>query len=224
MATLLMVLAGPLQSWGVQSHFTIRDTGREPSKSGVIGLLCAALGRDRAEPLDDLARLRFGVRVDREGVIRRDYHTARDVLKANGGQKNTEVSHRYYLADAVFLAGLEGHDHLIAQLQAALEHPVWPLFLGRKAFVPGRPVALPDGVRPVGLEEALATWPSMDPLDSRVGPRTARLVIEDPAGTRVQLDQPISFARGARRFGPRRVRVDECPLSERSEEGSYALP
>ena len=40
MSTLLLRLAGPMQSWGVQSRFSVRDTGLEPSKSGVIGLLC----------------------------------------------------------------------------------------------------------------------------------------------------------------------------------------
>ena len=53
MTVLLMRLAGPMQSWGTRSRFGNRDTGLEPSRSGVIGLLCAALGRPRAEPLDD---------------------------------------------------------------------------------------------------------------------------------------------------------------------------
>lgn len=44
MSTLLMRLAGPLQSWGTTSRFDQRDTGKEPSKSGVIGLMAAALG------------------------------------------------------------------------------------------------------------------------------------------------------------------------------------
>jgi len=43
MPTLLLRLAGPMQSWGLSSRFTIRDTSLEPSKSGVLGLLCAAL-------------------------------------------------------------------------------------------------------------------------------------------------------------------------------------
>ena len=47
MSVLLLRLAGPMQAWGTQSRFTVRDTGLEPSKSGVIGLLCAAL---RSEP------------------------------------------------------------------------------------------------------------------------------------------------------------------------------
>ena len=45
MMTLLLRLAGPMQSWGTASKFRERDTGREPSKSGVVGLLAAALGR-----------------------------------------------------------------------------------------------------------------------------------------------------------------------------------
>ena len=46
-ATLLLRLAGPMQSWGLESRFDQRDTGREPSKSGVLGLICAALGKPR---------------------------------------------------------------------------------------------------------------------------------------------------------------------------------
>ena len=68
MSTLLLRLAAPIQSWGVASKFDTRDTAREPSRSGVIGLLSAALGRSRTDNLDDLKTLRFGVRIDRTGV------------------------------------------------------------------------------------------------------------------------------------------------------------
>jgi len=44
MATLLLRLAAPLQAWGADSKFETRKTAREPTKSGVIGLLAAALG------------------------------------------------------------------------------------------------------------------------------------------------------------------------------------
>ena len=69
MATLLLRLAAPLQAWGADSKFETRKTGREPTKSGVIGLLAAALGlrRDESEALTRLTGLRFGVRVEREG-------------------------------------------------------------------------------------------------------------------------------------------------------------
>ena len=48
MATLLLRLAAPLQSWGADSKFETRKTNREPTKSGVIGLLAAALGLRRS--------------------------------------------------------------------------------------------------------------------------------------------------------------------------------
>ncbi|MFQ5421285.1 MAG: type I-E CRISPR-associated protein Cas5/CasD, partial [Anaerolineae bacterium] len=72
MPTLLLRCVAPLQAWDTQSNFGVRTTGREPSKSGIIGLLCAALGRPRAEPVADLAALKMGVRVDQEGRILRD--------------------------------------------------------------------------------------------------------------------------------------------------------
>ena len=64
MGTLLLRLAAPMHSWGNDSRCEVRRTGKEPTKSGVIGLLAAALGRNRADSLDDLCSLRFGVRVD----------------------------------------------------------------------------------------------------------------------------------------------------------------
>ena len=127
MCVLLLRLSGSMQSWGVQGRFSVRDTGLEPSKSGVIGLLCAALGRRRDDPVDDLAALTMGVRVDQEGKLARDFHTAMNVLKASGGIKVTEPSARYYLADARFLVGLEGENlDLLTRVHAALRDPHWP--------------------------------------------------------------------------------------------------
>jgi CRISPR system Cascade subunit CasD len=212
MNTLLLRLAGPMQSWGVQSRFTVRDTGLEPSKSGVVGLLCAALGRPRPEPVVDLAILTMGVRVDQEGVMARDFHTAMNILTAEGKLKGTEPSNRYYLADARFLVGLAGDDlALLRRLHDALRDPVWPLYLGRKAFVPGEPVWLEDGLRSnTDLRAALKTYRWLGPAH-REPPDQARLVLEDPDGPEVRPDQPLSFAE--RRFAPRRVRTLFIDLS-----------
>ncbi|MEU9979285.1 type I-E CRISPR-associated protein Cas5/CasD [Streptomyces sp. NPDC051014] len=72
---LLVRLAAPLQSWGVASRFSYRDSHARPTKSAVIGLCAAALGRERTAPLGDLAALVFGVRADHPGTPVRDYHT-----------------------------------------------------------------------------------------------------------------------------------------------------
>ena len=242
MTTLLMRLAGPLQSWGTQSRFKIRDTGLEPSKSGVIGLVCAALGWPRETDVTALAELRMGVRVDREGSMERDYHTVGGshlrgerygVVTAEGKLGGTVVSQRYYLADADFLVGLEGDDdQLLRQIDAALAAPVWPIFLGRKAFVPGVPVRLPDvpprgpGLRELPLREALATYPWFaDPARGRWGagvktepkPERFRTVIEtdEPFGAEVRMDQPVGAAFRDRSFTVRHVVTDfltEVPL------------
>jgi len=219
MCSLLLRLSGPMQSWGTQSRFRVRDTGLEPSKSGVIGLLCAALGRPRSAPITDLAALHMGVRVDREGVLTYDFHTAQEVLKASGGIKDTEVSRRYYLADARFLVGLEGDDlGLLQELHAALRDPRWPLYLGRKAFVPGEPVWLADGLLPnETLKEALETYPWLG-CDPEKYPDQVRLVLEDPGGAEVRPDQPLSFAE--RRFAPRRVTTRFISAPSLRKEGN----
>ena len=222
MSVLLLRLSGPMQSWGVQSRFGVRDTGLEPSKSGVVGLLCAALGRSRDRPVDDLAALRLGVRADQEGRLLRDFHTAgrEGYLRADGSleRRNLIVSSRYYLADARFLVGLSGTDlDLLEHLHAALRDPVWPLYLGRKAFPPGEPVWLPDGLRRgVGLEEALEGYPWLGRDPRRQG-ESVRLVLEDPQGPEVRPDGvPLSFAR--REFPPRRVTTRYAPAPP-AEEG-----
>jgi CRISPR system Cascade subunit CasD len=218
MPTLLLRLVGPMQSWGVQSQFGHRDTGLEPSKSGVVGLVCAALGRDRSEPITDLAACTLGVRVDREGVLLSDYHTASNLLKAGGGIKGTELSTRFYLADAAFLVGLHSQDaKMLSLAAAALRRPRWMLALGRKAMVPSEPVAFDaavgDGIVDLPLREALQVPARLRPPRSWEDQRV-RLVLEDPHGPFVRPDQPISFARGARRFSDRRIAIEYIELTD----------
>lgn len=208
MTTLLLRLEGPLQSWGTQSRFSDRDTGREPSKSGVIGLLCAALGRPRDADLADLNALRMGVRVDRAGTLERDFHTAGGgypILdrhgRPTGKEANATLSVRSYLADASFLVGLEGDASLLQALDAALHRPVWSLYLGRKAFVPA--VSIPVGVRDAALREALLDEPLVDRTDER---RTLVLEVGPQAGTHIRRDSPLSFAE--RTYAPRHVMLE----------------
>ncbi|MCC7119618.1 MAG: type I-E CRISPR-associated protein Cas5/CasD [Anaerolineales bacterium] len=218
MNTLLIRLSAPMQSWGTQSRFTVRDTGLEPSKSGVLGLLCAALGIDREDDdgLQPLTELRMGVRVDREGLLQVDYHTAKDVRMANGKIKGTELSNRYYLANAVFLVGLESDNlPLLERIQAALQKPVWALFLGRKAFVPSESVWLEDGLQKgETLEAALQSYLCLCKTEKE----KLRVVLEDKDGSIVRSDQPLSFSRERRKFAPRRVRVDFVPASKAIKE------
>jgi CRISPR system Cascade subunit CasD len=204
MATLLLQCVAPLQSWGTQSEYLVRDTGREPSKSGIIGLLCAALGRGREQPLDDLAELTMAVRVDQEGKILRDYHTITDKTRNTA---STVVSTRYYLADAMFLVALEGQIDILRQLQSALKHPRWNLFLGRKSCVPSRPPYLPHGLLEDSLLVALREYPWLGQDRQRYEKtRSLRLIYEDmDVGNEFHRDNPVSFVRNERLFHPRRT-------------------
>ncbi len=217
---LLMACVGPMQSWGTRSRFQERDTEREPSKSGVIGLLCAALGLGRSDAIDDLAGLKMGVRVDREGLLRKDYQTAQDVIVAKRDAWEDLVSNRYYLADAAFLVGLEGELKLLRRLHAALRKPIWPVYLGRKSYVPSLPVFLADGLREdADLRNALFNYPLLIPSEELAQRR--KLIEEGKAEGRLRLmvesslpthesrrDQPVSFALGRRLFYERYVSTE----------------
>jgi CRISPR system Cascade subunit CasD len=228
MSVLLMRLAGPMQSWGTRSRFAHRDTGLEPSRSGVIGLLCAALGRPREEPLDDFVPLRMAVRVDREGRLMRDYHTAQDVRRADStkGTQDTVLSERFYLADADFLVGLEGERPFLERLDAALRRPTWPLFLGRKAFTPSLP--LTEGVSEGPLIEILKLrpWRKRHPTE-KAPTKPLRGIVEVDYGTgEPRPDVPLSFVSRDRRFGVRHIRVDPRlfpvpPIHEPDEESPH---
>lgn len=209
MSTLLLRLMGPMQSWGTISRFDERDTGKEPSKSGVLGLVAAALGIDRENWLDlePLCQLRMGVRHDRPGVPKRDYQTAQRVISADGSKiHDTAVTTRHYLADAAFLVGLCGEDRaLLERIHGAFADPVWPLALGRKSYVPSEPIWMPNAVVDADLRETLFQWPAIaSPRPgARHTPRILSLESTDHSGL-MKMDQPLSsFAE--RRFGPRFV-------------------
>ncbi|MFJ5926530.1 type I-E CRISPR-associated protein Cas5/CasD [Kitasatospora sp. NPDC092948] len=154
MSTLLLVLAGPMQSWGGPTSTGRRDTLPMPTKSAVVGLLGAAQGlaRTDTEGLARLADLRFGVRTDQPGILMRDFHTA------PGRNRTRTVSDRYYLADAVFTAAVESDREHISGIARALRNPVYAPCLGRRSCVPSRPVLL-DVRHDLTLEEALEAAP-----------------------------------------------------------------
>lgn len=152
MSTLLLTLTAPLQSWGDASRFPNRMTRHEPTKSAILGLIAAAQGRRRTDSIEDLLHLRFGVRIDQQGTIIRDFHTAH---KLTG--EAMPLSNRYYLSDAIFVAGLEGEKALLDSIADALLRPAFPLFLGRRSCAPSG--KLVSGVVEAGLVEALRAEP-----------------------------------------------------------------
>ena len=217
MSTLLLRLAAPLQAWGTDSKFEVRRTNREPSKSGVIGLLAAALGLRRDADLSRLSALRFGVRVDRNGEVIKDFHMAK-------AEKTSYLTYRYYLSDAIFLVGLESEDRsFLEQIERALRNPCFPLFLGRRSCPPTLPLVL--GIREDALETALRGEENQN-KDLKSIRQSHRYIsldcgVGEQEGAVVQ-DLPISFNPMKREFAYRRAKEiwlrDDVNTEESAEE------
>ncbi|CAL9646607.1 hypothetical protein SUDANB120_06495 (plasmid) [Streptomyces sp. enrichment culture] len=208
MSVLILRLAGPLQAWGSSARFARRTTETAPTKSGVIGLLAAALGRPREADLADLAALSFAVRIDQAGTRIRDFQTAHH---ADTG-KAMPVSERFYLADAVFVAAVAGEDAFVRGLCAAVRAPVHLPYLGRRSCPPQGPVDLGvrdgDDLAAVLREEPwqAAAW-HQERQRNRPSVRLtllAEAAPDDPRGTALR-DQPLSFAPTHRRYALRTV-------------------
>jgi CRISPR system Cascade subunit CasD len=213
MTTLVMELAGPLQSWGTSSRFQQRATDLRPSKSGVIGMIAAALGRSREDDVSDLSALRFAVRADQPGSLLLDFHTAqmRDEKTKQPIAGTTKLSSLYYLQDAVFIAALDGDSTLIEQAAGALLAPRYAPFLGRISCPPARPVL--RGVRDTSFTDTIATelWAANSMQQrKRRNDETIELEIwrdQTAAGERGDLtsDTPISFSSERRVHASRTV-------------------
>ncbi|WP_243545861.1 type I-E CRISPR-associated protein Cas5/CasD [Pseudodesulfovibrio tunisiensis] len=185
---LVFTLKGPMQSWGTSAAVgEVRSTANHPSRSGVMGLVAAALGIRRSQP-DELVRLhqasRLAVRMDRPGDRMVDYHTVqvppgtkkrvyrtrRDELVSMLEQDEkpaTILSRREYLAGAAFTACIwlesdAGHD--LDDMREALRHPGLTLYLGRKSCPLGFPL-LPEVLE---AEDAIAAFHVYDAMREQV--------------------------------------------------------
>lgn len=247
---LALRLEGPLQSWGDSAKWSIRDTRPEPTMSGVLGLLAAAVGwrldDDGDRRVTELAgKIRLGVRADREGAPLRDYHTIggtrsghetpwTGLLTAEGKTKrnpsdaalHTEISERNYLCDACFLVMLEADEATLDGIESALRSPVWPPFLGRKACVPAAPLYPPrpddSGRVAASLIEAIASYPWLGRSGDEP-PARLRVVLDEASGSTIGLRGLRRDAPRSfqhRRFGHRYVREFTVAAVQRSTEAS----
>ncbi|MER8231496.1 type I-E CRISPR-associated protein Cas5/CasD [Streptomyces sp. NPDC094049] len=237
MSVLLLRLAGPLQSWGSAARFTRRTTENAPTKSGVLGLLAGAQGRSREADLSDLAALEFGVRIDQPGSRMRDFQTAHH---ADSG-KSMPLSERFYLADAVFVAGVAGEPGLIRALYEALLDPVFLPYLGRRSCPPSRPIPMSEPLE-TSLKDALdrAEWQASGWYRNQfsgsrcperapgTGPETLEVLLDCPAGETPDVtlrDLPLSFDPRHRRYGLRGVRWGEpVPVQPPAHDPTDGLP
>lgn len=157
---LALLLDAPMQAWGHSSRFERRTTALHPTRSGVLGIIAAALGIDKHAPdettqLARLTPLRITTvtlpRRDRRGdelPIQRleDYHTVTGIRRASGKMDDdaTVQTYRHYLLDARFGVLVEGPNPLLCEIANALRNPVWGVWFGRKSCVPATPLVVSD--------------------------------------------------------------------------------
>ncbi|MDO6681059.1 type I-E CRISPR-associated protein Cas5/CasD [Oceanobacter sp. 5_MG-2023] len=160
MEYLVFRLYGPMASWGQAAVGGDRPTAMAPGRAAIIGLLGAALGVKRD---DEAGQQRLfdtivvAVKQLGAGTLLRDYHTVqapstdkkfthysrKSELAGPKEKLNTVLSSRHYRLDGVWVVAISLSQHsaelTLEYLQAKLQRPVFPLYLGRKSC----PLALP---------------------------------------------------------------------------------
>lgn len=242
---LALLLDAPMQSWGFASRFQRRTTGLYPTKSGVIGLICAAMGLEKGSTKEGQAlrglrelhmtsiaipRQAGGPKTARPLPIHRleDYHTVLGTRLASGKMNaDAVVTRRQYLLDARFGVILRGNDRVFLNgAAAALQDPVWGVWLGRKNCIPAAPVLVvaTDGSTAFGdrrhafeallrAEARLRGEEPEEPLPDEAAFDRVDEVRDFTGGTDSWFDEPVSFGDGTssgpdkRQFAVRRIKV-----------------
>ena len=219
----------PLQSWGFDSCFERRTTGLFPTKSGVVGLICAAMGlakgsAEEAATLPKLAKLKltawqFPRSTKSKGNLKierlEDFHTVEGTRKADGKKNsNPVITRREYLQEARFGLELSGEEALLQSIAEALSNPKWGVWFGRKNCVPSAPIQIggPFADQERCWKAILKATGFEDEVSSEQFTRVEE--VDDFAeGTDSINDQPVSFGTGktsgleGREFALRRVKV-----------------
>ncbi len=217
---LAMYLDAPMQSWGYMSRFDRRTTLSHPTRSGIIGMLCAAMGRDRSdvqilEQFQETGLDVYTYQMERRLV---DFHTVGGgfdksnyrekfciVPKADGKPGSTVVTQREYLLGSRFGAVLSGHSEFIERAGSALKNPKWGIWLGRKSCIPATPIW--QGVFDTDQEavDRLLVCAKQSGCAGKVI-RSVREVDRFDQGTDSLMDIPLDFSK--RTFTQRRICVD----------------
>lgn len=211
---LALRFVGPLQSWGVDSQYSRRNTGLMPTRSAVAGICCASLGLPRGSEKEREFLGRFNSvrmtsiviprkRGKKDLQVRRlqDYHTVLNTKTAKGESKPCHITHRQYLADTSFGVLLEGPRILLVEVENALFDPIWGIWLGRKCCIPSAPVLA--GLKDT-KEEALILMIGERQIESLTRQEE---VTDFREGRDALNDVPVSFATDRRLFSPRRVKT-----------------
>lgn len=174
---LALWLDAPLQSWGFESRFERRHTAMFPTKSGVLGLVLAAMGVPKGSDRErDILAAFAAAGMVCAGIPRRnqrrknqplpvrrltDYHTIQNYRRADSSKarkEDTVQSWRDYLMDARFGVLLPGKSGTVEEAACKLIDPIWGVWLGRKSCPPAAPLL----VRAPDMECASGVFPDRE--------------------------------------------------------------
>ncbi|MBC8524895.1 MAG: type I-E CRISPR-associated protein Cas5/CasD [Chlorobium phaeobacteroides] len=224
---LLLWLEAPLQSWGADSRFGRRGTIDFPTKSGILGMLCCALGAggEQKELLAEMGKLRqtvlsFRRSKEREALLR-DFHMVGSgyddknpwetllipkksdgTPAVNGGSK---ITYRYYLQDAAFAVITEVPSGKSTLFADSLENPCWDIYFGRKCCAPTDFI-----YRGCFNTESIAIGKALEIAQEKKLMEDFRVVDGEHEGETIILnDVPIQFGE-QKLYRERRVTVISC--------------
>ena len=143
MKTLILKTEG-MSAYGLQTFDINRRVNHFPTRSGIMGMLGAALGitRDEHQQLFELSeQLKIAVQVNQVGQKIADYHTVQNFRSPQGKiQKGTKPTYREYWCDSEHTFAITGHEDVINKLESAVKKPKFTLFQGRKSCPLTRPL------------------------------------------------------------------------------------
>ena len=220
MKAVAMRLEGPFQSWGGMTAGLARGTLEYPTRSGVMGILLSAMGLpgEQKEMLERLSKGRMEiVSWEKPGCpvsVLDDFQTvgtcydpkdpwqAMMIPKRKDGKTSStapKIIRRSILQDAAFTVILEIEDGPAEKIAEALAWPVWPIYLGRAAYIPSEDIF-------IGLADDIGQARDLAE-EAMKGYRKTLVVEELPSyvpGALVLHDVPLQFGR-VKRYGTRCV-------------------
>jgi CRISPR system Cascade subunit CasD len=212
----LLYLDAPMQAWGCSSRFNRRTTASWPVKSGIVGMLCAAMGIERDDEagiarIAALAMKTYTLKSDGRRLM--DYHTVgggydpkteRQYMsnKAGGGSPDPVLTDREYLLDCKFGVVLSGNEDVVKQCAAALENPKWGVWFGRKCCLPAARIC--EGIfDSIEAAEVCLHEIAMENRWKTKGWRVVREAEHFDDGTDSLMDVPLNFV--TRQYRTRRI-------------------
>ena len=183
MHTLLFNLTAPTMRFSAQQTYNNKPTLPYPTKSAVIGLVAASLGRRRSENIDDLANMRMGVAVLNKPHTFTDFQT----MGYTNMTQTTRmpIQRKQYLSDCKFQIALESdNESLLESIARSFTNPAFPLFCGARDCIVTEPISgtINEGKIEDNIDCSIETYIETS-ISTSYNP-DVNIVYDQPAGKR----------------------------------------